>query len=202
MKLSLAMFIAYLVGSIPTGYLFAKYRDIDLRRYGSGNVGATNVLRAVGKLAAFSTLVIDMLKGFIVVTLIADMTYTFRMNINYAQFQSVLALSAVIGHNWPIFLNFRGGKGVATSAGILLALCPKLLLLGFCVWLLVFILTRIVSISSLISAVTIPFMSYVFGYRLSIRFLTIALAIFTIIRHWPNINRLVRKEEKKISVKS
>lgn len=198
MKLFLAMFIAYLIGSIPTGYLFGRYKNIDLRRYGSGNVGATNVLRAVGRLAALSTLIIDILKGFVVVTFIADMLYTFRMNVTFPQFQFILALCAVVGHNWPLFLSFKGGKGVAASAGILLALCPKLLIVGFCIWLLVFIFTRIVSVSSMISAVSIPVASYLFEYRLSIRLLTISLAILTVIRHWPNIKRIVKKEEKKI----
>ncbi|MDD5450071.1 MAG: glycerol-3-phosphate 1-O-acyltransferase PlsY [Candidatus Omnitrophica bacterium] len=198
MKLFLSMFIAYLIGSIPTGYLFAKYRNIDLRHYGSGSVGATNVFRAVGKLAALATLIIDVLKGFIVVTFIAEMIYTYRMNVSYNQFQVILAICAVAGHNWPLFLSFKGGKGIATSAGILLALCPKALLVGFCVWLVVFIFTKIVSISSLISAVSIPISSYVFGYGLSLRLLTIGLAALAIIRHMPNIRRLVKKEEKKI----
>lgn len=202
MRLFLSMFVAYLVGSIPTGYLLAKYKNnIDLRSYGSGNVGATNVLRAAGKLAAFLTLLIDIFKGFIVVTFLADILYSFRMNLGYPEHQVILALCVVAGHNWPIFLNFKGGKGVATSAGVLLGLCPRLLLIGLSVWLLVFIFTKIVSISSISAAVIIPVMSYFYEYRLSIKVVLITLAILTIIRHGANIKRLIKKEERRIFVK-
>lgn len=201
MRLFFAMIIAYLIGSIPTGYLFAKYKNIDLRNHGSGNIGATNVLRTVGRLAAFFTLSIDIIKGFVVAVFVADMLYTFRMGVNYLQFQTLLAFCVVAGHNWPVFLNFKGGKGIATSAGVLLALCPKLLFVGLCIWFLVFIFTRIVSISSMISAIVIPVASYFFQYRLSIRALTIILAFLTITRHRSNIKRIIKKEEKSIGVK-
>lgn len=202
MRLLFSMFIAYLIGAIPTGYLFTKYKkDIDLRTYGSGNIGATNVLRAAGKVAAFFTLLLDIFKGFVAVTFLADMLYSFRMNIGYPHYQVLLAFSVVVGHNWPIFLNFKGGKGIATSAGVLLGLCPRLLVIGLCIWVLIFVFTKIVSLSSIISAMTIPVASYFYVYDGSIRFLTIALAILTIIRHRANIKRLIKKEEKKISVK-
>jgi glycerol-3-phosphate acyltransferase PlsY len=201
MRLFLAMFIAYLVGSIPTGYLFAKYRNVDLHNTGSGSTGATNVLRSVGKLAALLTLVIDVLKGYIVVALLADIFYNFRMSITPVQLEAVMALCVVAGHNWPLFLSFKGGKGVATSAGVLLALCPKLLIIGLAVWIIIFVFTRIVSIASIISAAAIPIASYCFTYGNTIRFLTIILAILTIVRHTKNIKRLVKKEEKTILVK-
>jgi acyl phosphate:glycerol-3-phosphate acyltransferase len=201
MRLFFAMFIAYLIGSIPTGYLFAKYKNIDLRQHGSGNVGATNVFRAVGKIAALFTLLIDAFKGFVVVTFLAEVLYSFRMNVSYPDYQVVLALCVIAGHNWPIFLSFKGGKGVATSAGVLLALCPKLLLVGFCVWLLVFIFTKIVSISSIISVITISVASYFFDYAGVVRFLAVILAVLAIARHRANIKRLIKKEEKRIIVR-
>lgn len=201
MRLFFAMLVAYLVGSIPTGYILARYKKIDLRRFGSGNVGATNVFRAVGKLAAFFTLVIDLFKGYIVVTFLADILYNYRMNINYPEYLVVLALCVVAGHNWTIFLDFKGGKGVATSAGVLLGLCPRLLLIGLCVWLIIFIFSKIVSLSSLISAIAIPIASYAFQYDGSIRFLTIVLAIMTVLKHRANIKRLLRNEEKRIVVR-
>lgn len=198
MRMFFAMLITYLVGSVPTGYLFTKFlKNTDLRNVGSGNVGATNVFRAAGKAAAFLTLVIDMLKGFIAVTFLADMLYSFRMNMVYPQFQAILAVCVVAGHNWPLFLDFRGGKGVATSAGVLLALCPLLLLIGCCVWLIVYIFSRIVSLSSIIAAVSISLASYFYSYGRALRLLTITLAVLAIIRHKANIKRLVRNEERK-----
>lgn len=201
MRLFLAMFIAYLFGSIPTGYLFAKYKNVDLRNTGSGNTGATNVLRSVGKLAALLTLVIDILKGYIVVTFLADILYNFRMNITPVELEAIMGLCVVAGHNWPLFLSFKGGKGVATSAGVLLGLCPKLLIIGLCIWITVFVFTRIVSMASVISAAAIPIASYCFKYDNAIRFLVIILAVLTIIRHKQNIKRLIKKEEKRIVVK-
>lgn len=203
MRLFFAMFVAYLIGSIPTGYLLARSQEkIDLRRYGSGNIGATNVLRAVGKIAALFTLIIDVLKGFIVVTFLADMTYNFRMNVEYPAYLVVLSLCVVAGHDWPIFLDFKGGKGVATTAGILLVFCPKLLLLGLCIWVLVFIFTKIVSVASLITAILLPVVSYFCGYEGSLKFLIFILAGLIVIRHKSNVKRLIKKEEHKLSVKS
>lgn len=202
MRLFLAMFITYLIGSIPTGYLIAKFtKRIDLRRQGSGNIGATNVLRVIGKLAALSTLIIDILKGFIAVTFWADMAYSFRMNITYTQYLAVLGACVVIGHSYSLFLDFKGGKGVATSAGVMLALCPRLLLIGLCVWALAFISSKIVSVSSLSAAVAIPVASYFFDYPRAIRLLVAVLAVLIIVRHKENIKRLAKKEEHRWSVR-
>jgi len=197
------MLIAYLIGAIPTGYLFAKSKkDIDLRRHGSGNVGATNVLRTVGKLAALLTLIIDIFKGFAVVTLLPKVTYDASMSVSYDQFLAALGLCVVIGHVWAIFLKFKGGKGVATSAGVLLGLCPKLLLVGLGVWILVFALSRIVSLASIIAAISIPAGSWFFGYPNAIRLMVVALAVLILVTHRSNITRLLKREEKKVSVKS
>lgn len=202
MRLLFAMFMAYLIGSIPTGHLFAKFKNVDLRRVGSGNVGATNVLRTVGKVAAFFTLLFDILKGYIAVTFLADMTYSFRMGVDYPEYLAILGLCVIIGHNWPIFLDFKGGKGVATSAGVLLRLCPKLVLLGLCIWILVFIFTKIVSLASLITAISLPVVSYFCGYEGSLKILIFILAVLLVIRHKANIQRLIKKEEHKVFVKS
>ncbi|MBI4336193.1 MAG: glycerol-3-phosphate 1-O-acyltransferase PlsY [Candidatus Omnitrophica bacterium] len=202
MRLVFSMFLAYLLGSIPTGYLLAMYKTkTDLRYFGSGNVGATNVLRAAGKLAALVTLIIDIMKGYLAVTLMADMLYNFRMGTNFHHFQALLSLSVVTGHNWPVFLNFKGGKGVATSAGVLLGLCPGAVMLGAVVWVAVFAFSKIVSLSSIIGAVTIAAAAYFFDYSVTVRFITVALSGLTILRHSPNIQRLLRNQEKKIGVK-
>lgn len=199
MRLFFAMFSAYLIGAIPTGFLIARFaKSIDIRKHGSGNVGATNVLRSVGKSAALTTLILDILKGVIAVTLFANIAYDLRIPLGYDMYLAVLGICAVAGHNWPIFLNFKGGKGVATSSGVLLALCPKLLLGGLCVWVLIFSVSKIVSLSSIISSASIPLAAYFFEYETAIKFLTIILAVLTIARHHQNIRRLIKKEEKRI----
>ena len=203
MKLFLARLGAYLIGSIPTGYLFAKSKKhIDLRRHGSGNVGATNVLRTVGKLPALLTLLIDIFKGFSVVTILANMTYNLDMPLTHIQYLAILGLTVVLGHILSIFMQFKGGKGVATGAGVLLALCPKLLIIGLCAWAVVFGFSKLVSLASLIAAVTIPVASYFFEYPDEIRFLMVILAIVIMISHRSNIGKLLNKKERKFSVKS
>jgi acyl phosphate:glycerol-3-phosphate acyltransferase len=201
MTLFIALFVAYLVGSIPTGYLFAKNKNVDLRSVGSGNVGASNVLRSVGKLAALFTLLIDIFKGYAVVAYIADMMYSYRMSVNYDMYIAMMGFCAVAGHNWSLFLKFKGGKGIATSAGVLLGVCPQLLLVGLTAWVAVFAVSRIVSLASILSAVAIAASSYFLTGKLDIRVLAIALAVLTIFRHSSNIRRLINKEEKRIVVK-
>ena len=201
MKLFLAVVITYLVGAIPTGYLFGRLKKIDIRMHGSGNVGATNVLRTVGKLPAILTLLIDILKGLVAVTFLARLFYGWVIDLEYSKFVAILAFVVVAGHNWTIFLGFKGGKGVATTAGVLLGVCPKLLLIGLITWVIVFIFSRIVSLSSIISAVVIPVTSYLMPYANAIRIATILLGIMTIIRHKSNILRLLKGEEKRVGVK-
>lgn len=202
MRLFLSLFMAYLIGSIPPGYLIAKItKGVDIRKYGSGNIGATNVLRVMGKLAALITLLIDIFKGFFVVTFFADMMYTFRFNLDYTKFVAILAVCVVAGHMYSLFLDFKGGKGVATSAGVLLAVCPKLLLIGLCIWAAVFLMFRIVSISSLISSFSIIVASYFFAYPRTIRLLVLIIGILIIIKHKDNLRRIARKEEHRWSVR-
>lgn len=202
MRLFLVLLTTYLIGSIPIGYLIARYtKKMDIRKYGSGNIGATNVLRVVGKSAALVTLVLDVLKGFIVVTFWADIVYSYKMGISYQQMIVMLGFCVVLGHVTSVFLEFKGGKGVATSLGVMLAICPKLLLIGLCVWLIVFLITKIVSISSICAAFVIPFASYMFDYPVTMRFMLIGLSALIIIKHKSNMGRLIRKEERKWSVR-
>lgn len=196
MNLILGGLLAYLIGAIPTGYLLARItKKVDIRQHGSGNIGATNVLRTVGKSAAIFTLFFDILKGYFAVKFLPALAHC-------QGHVFILGLIVIAGHNWPVFLKFKGGKGVATSAGVLLAICPKLLLIGLAVWVLVFILTKIVSISSIISAAAIPAAALLFQYPSGVGVLTSALAALTILRHSANIKRLLKGEEKRVSVKS
>ena len=137
------LIISYLVGSIPTAYLFARiFKGIDIRKHGSGNVGATNAIRVLGKTIGICVLIIDVLKGFVVVLFLAD-----RFS-GYEWFKIAVGFASVCGHNWPVFLRFKGGKGVATSLGVLLGLALSLpvirpaLGLSFLIWLLVYILSK------------------------------------------------------------
>ncbi len=139
----------YLVGSIPTAYLIAKIsKGIDIRNYGSGNPGATNVYRNVSKTSGIITLVLDVLKGF-VPAVIAKTIYP-----GYILVPLLCGMLTIIGHNWSIFIGFRGGKGVATGTGVALALIPGVTLFGFIVFVVVFVTTKYISLSS-ITAVTV-----------------------------------------------
>ena len=111
--------LAYLIGSFPTSFIMAKtMKGIDIRQVGSGNAGATNVLRSVGKMPALVTLIVDIAKGIFVVTIAANFFYAFIDNIDYDFYRSFLGLAAICGHIWPVWLKFRGGKGVATTLGV------------------------------------------------------------------------------------
>ncbi|MCX5716167.1 MAG: glycerol-3-phosphate 1-O-acyltransferase PlsY, partial [Candidatus Omnitrophica bacterium] len=189
MGLILGGLLAYLIGAIPMGYLLTRVtKKIDIRQHGSGNIGATNVLRTAGKTAAVITLIFDILKGYFVVQFLPSL-------LQCQEYVFVLGFIVIAGHNWPVFLKFKGGKGVATSAGVLLALCPKLLLIGLAAWILVFAFTKIVSVSSIISAAAIPTAALLLQYSPNVRIFTAAVAILTILRHSENIKRLLKGEE-------
>ena len=169
-----AVILSYLLGSLPTSYILAKMlKGIDIRRYGSGNVGATNVLRTVGKLPALIAILIDILKGVAAVTLLSTFLYPASLNIDYESFQILLGFSVICGHIWTVFLKFKGGKGVATSAGVLLILCPKAVGIAAIVWLITILITRYVSLSSLLASISLPIINAVMG-------MSVQLVIFTI----------------------
>ncbi|MEI8176327.1 MAG: glycerol-3-phosphate 1-O-acyltransferase PlsY, partial [Candidatus Omnitrophota bacterium] len=184
MILFFSILAAYLLGSVPTGFVIAALtKKVDIRAHGSGNVGATNVFRVAGKAAAIGTLIGDILKGTLAVTLIAALTYRCGTSLSYQELAVLLGCVVVAGHIYSIFLNFKGGKGVATSAGVLVVLCPKLLGIGLAVFILIFICTRIVSIGSILSSLSIVAGAYLFSVDPAIRFLNIVLAVMIIARH-------------------
>jgi len=196
-KTILSLLVAYLVGSIPTGYIVGKlYKKIDIRAVGSGNVGATNAFRTLGKVPGIIVLIIDIVKGLICPTLIAQLfgQETLLQII-------LLAVAAVIGHNWTIFLKFKGGKGMATSLGVLLGLAIKIgilrpvLLICIGVWLITFALSGFVSLSSLASAVALPVFLVVFSAPLELIILGIVFCAFIVLRHRTNISRFIKGGE-------
>src|SRR6184192_2522989 len=195
---------AYLLGSVPSGWLVMKvYRNQDLRKLGSGNIGAANVFRAGGPGAFAATLVADGLKGFIPVML----GIAFGLG-DHEIALALIGLAAVMGHTWSLYLGFRGGKGVATSGGVLLALAPVALVLALVSWFLIIRLTQVASLASL-SAVAVGFVSLIVLHLIGwsawrpvgwpVIILGITLAGLVLIRHRTNIERLARGRELKIT---
>jgi glycerol-3-phosphate acyltransferase PlsY len=194
----------YLLGSVPSGWLVMKvYRNQDLRKLGSGNIGAANVFRAGGAGAFALTLIADGLKGFIPVML----GIAFGLSGNELALGAI-GLAAVAGHTWPLYLGFHGGKGVATSGGVLLALAPVAIVLAGLTWFLVIRITRVASVASL-SAVAVGFVSlivlHLVGWQAwrpvgwSVVVLGVALAALILYRHRINIERLATGRELKIT---
>jgi len=193
--------IAYLIGSIPTAYLFGRiFKDIDIREYGSGNVGATNIFRVVGRLPGVIVLIIDILKGLLCTTWLATAFLNLAPFSRPELYKILCGSASIIGHNWTIFLRFRGGKGVATSAGVLIGLVPQIFWLSFVVWLIVFTITGYVSVSSIISAISAPIFSLVFGQPPELVIFLCITCILIVYKHRSNIKRLQLGEEKKISI--
>lgn len=185
---------AYLLGSIPFGLILTKlFGAGDIRKIGSGNIGATNVLRTGRKGLAASTLVLDMAKGFLAVFL--------GWYFGGPDLATLAAYGAVIGHCFPIWLKFRGGKGVATFLGIATALAWPIGAVSALVWLGSIAATRISSIGGILSAVSAPITAAFIGDRQLVE-ATALIAILIVIRHWQNICRLLRRNEPKIGQNS
>jgi acyl phosphate:glycerol-3-phosphate acyltransferase len=187
--------LGYLAGSIPFGLLIAKATTgVDVRKAGSGNIGATNVLRVVGSGAGALTLALDALKGWAPVAL-GQLLAAPELLV------AAIGLAAFLGHLYPLFLGFRGGKGVATALGVLLALFAKIALLIVAVWLLTAALFRYSSLAALVTAVAAPFLVWVLDGRPPYVGLTIMICSFILIRHRENVSRLLAGHEGKMGKK-
>ena len=186
---------SYFVGSLSSAIILCKIAGLpDPRTEGSGNPGATNVMRIGGKKLAALTLLGDLLKGLIPV-LIAKLLDQSALTI------SLVAVTAFLGHLFPIFFGFKGGKGVATALGAILGLNFLVGLCAFGVWIVIFIITKISSLSALIAAVSVPFFLYFFNAPIEIVYAVIFMDIFLIYRHKSNIQRLLSGEEGKLKAK-
>lgn len=198
-ELALIPLGGYLLGSIPFGLLVGKlFGHADVRAEGSGNIGATNVARSAGKLAGLITLLLDAGKGAAAVYL------AMRLAPDSSQWIMAAALAAMAGHCFPVWLGFRGGKGVATAAGIFAVLCPLAMLGALAVFLLVAITWRFVSLASLAAAAVIPLLVYFLwapGHAPApaIGFGTVAISLLVIYKHQSNMQRLLRGEERRFS---
>lgn len=199
--LVLSSVLSYLIGAIPFAYIIARHYGVDVRKTGSGNVGATNVLRSVGKTAGITTLFLDATKGFLPAFLIPLAVESRMINMPGHTLQIVCAFSAICGHVWPVYLKFRGGKGIATSAGALIAMAPSVVLAGMMVWVTVFAASRYVSLASIIAAAVIPIAGW-YVYRpegLLLPLTLILIGSLAVIKHKSNIQRLIKGTESRIS---
>lgn len=201
--------VAYLLGSIPFGYLLVRiFRGEDIRRTGSGNIGATNVARTGAKGLGIATLVLDAIKGALAVWLAALIVgakyplchggFTAIFCVYALPFQAVAALFAVLGHVFPVWLKFKGGKGVATALGVFCVLFPKAILVSLAIFILVVALTRYVSLGSILGAISFPIAAYFLQDAdwLSL-LLASAVALIVVLKHHQNIGRLLTGTESR-----
>ena len=195
---------AYLLGSIPTGYLVARARGIDIRTVGSGNIGAANVFRILGKPAGILVLVVDGLKGFAACAWLIDFVIQL-FAVAPGQIENlriVAGICAVLGHNFTCWLKFKGGKGIATSAGVYFALAPLAAGIALGIWIIVFALGRYVSVASIAAAVALPTGVWLTKNNLFLGIVTTALGLLAIFKHRSNIQRLLNGTERRLGQKS
>ncbi len=201
--------VSYLIGAIPWGYLIGKRNGVDIRTLGSKNIGATNVTRVIGKWSGKLCFALDFLKGFIPVLVVTILCKKGIIDDSYHIMQMAAALSAVMGHMFPVYLWFRGGKGMSTTAGALLALAPYSFAIAGIVWVAVYLLSRYVSLASITAAAVMPICAtlitwlkpelyyhspYVLGFLYF-------LSVMAILKHSSNIKRLLNGTENKFKKK-
>lgn len=191
---AVTLIVCYLIGAIPTAYIFGRlFKGVDIRKEGSGNVGATNVYRVVGKLHGFLVLALDIFKGYLCVKFIPAI---FNSSLITHHSQLLLYGVAVIsGHNWPIFLRFKGGKGIATSTGVLLGIMPNTLYACFIIWIIIFMLTRYVSLASISASISLPIVAAILNMRLEYILFSVTLCLISTYKHRANIRRLIQGQE-------
>jgi len=194
MRIVISILLSYLIGSIPSGFLLTKYvMKTDVREYGSGNIGATNVARVMGLKSGILVAVFDILKGYIGVMIgqmiIGDAATVYIL---------LVAVAAIAGHDWSIFMGFTGGKGVATTFGVILRLYPIAFLVYALIWLILVLTTRYVSLGSIIGSMSLPFVIYFSGFSGANIFFGVLLSLFVLYTHRANIQRLLNGEENRM----
>lgn len=199
----LLVMLAYMIGSVPTAVWISKSQfNIDIRDYGSGNAGATNTFRVLGAKWGTTVMLIDMLKGLLAVKLALLLPYYVQNDFARTNFQIGLGLAAVLGHIFPVWAEFRGGKGVATLFGLVLGISPWTALGCVVIFLLVLFLTRFVSLSSILASLAFPiFIIIIFNVdNEAYRIFAVAVALLVILTHQKNITRLLRGSESKAPI--
>lgn len=188
----LGFVLGHVCGSVPSGlWLVQAFHGIDIRNYGSKNIGTTNVFRIVGPKTAVLVLIADAFKGILAVGI---MSYFFHNPL----LDVVTALGTLLGHNYSLFLGFKGGKGVATALGLLIFMMPKVAVASFGIWLVCVLLTRYVSLGSIMAAIFTPPLAWYLGYPSAYVIFSVVAAFFVVLRHKENIHRLLTGTESKI----
>lgn len=188
----LGFVLGHVCGSVPSGlWLVQAFHGIDIRNYGSKNIGTTNVFRIVGPKTAVLVLIADAFKGILAVGI---MSYFFHNPL----LDVVTALGALLGHNYSLFLGFKGGKGVATALGLLIFMMPKVAVASFGIWLVCVLLTRYVSLGSIMAAIFTPPLAWYLGYPSAYVIFSVVATFFVVLRHKENIHRLLTGTESKI----
>ncbi|HOK56475.1 MAG TPA: glycerol-3-phosphate 1-O-acyltransferase PlsY [bacterium] len=183
---------SYFAGSIPFGYLLCKlFKGIDIRKFGSGNIGATNVYRVCGWKLGIPALILDILKGFIPV-------YTGKILMFSSPFILASGILSILGHSFSIFLKGKGGKGVSTSFGVVIGLLPLPALISFFVWIIVVLSTKYVSLGSITGALSLTIFTFIFNKNSFLFYVSIFIFIFIVYTHKENIKRLLNKKENRI----
>ncbi len=198
--IALLIILAYLIGSIPTAVWIGKFfYNIDVREFGSGNAGATNTFRVLGQKAGIPVLIIDILKGSLAVSAAFLSHYDFVSD-EFINLQLVLGIAALVGHIFPVFAGFRGGKGVATILGIVICILPLSCCLSLLVFIIVLFASRMVSLSSMLAGISFPFFLHFVFYNTNsiLTIFSVVVALLLIVTHRKNILRIINKQESKI----
>jgi len=199
----LAAIVGYLLGSCPNGLLVSKSHGIDVRNFGSGNIGATNVLRVLGRKWGYLVFALDSLKGLLSVLFAYWISRRLLLDHASETLAAIIAgVACILGHSFPVWLRFKGGKGVATSAGVLLGLMPWAVVSVFIVWLLLFKTTRYVSLASIGAAVALPVLVMAYLHfrpeaEMSLLIFSLVIAAVVVWRHRSNIRRLLQGKEQR-----
>ena len=199
-----AVLAAYIMGSVPSAVWLGKsLYGVDVREHGSGNAGATNTFRVLGKFAGTVVLILDISKGLGSIALLAWLSPYDTDTVAQINFKLAIGVSAVLGHIFPLFAGFKGGKGVATLLGIIIALHWQAALFCLLIFLAIFLFTRYVSLGSMITAVSFPIMLFLVfrPVPLSLIYFSMVIAVLVLITHQKNIERLVRREENRMNIR-
>ena len=212
MEIAICLIIAltaYLLGSIPAGYLAGKARGVDIRQVGSGNIGATNAFRILGKTAGTIVLIADAFKGWLAAAVVPGLVIQLffaasgggsSLNVEYLKI--VAGIAVILGHNYPCWLKFKGGKGIATTAGVYLALAPWAVLVGLVVFILAVLFTKYVSVGSIAAAIALPVTVWIMTpQNIFLGIVSTALGALAIYKHKSNIQRLRAGTEHKLGSK-
>lgn len=195
-----SIILSYLLGSVPTSYIMGRlWKGIDLRKHGSGNVGAANTFRVLGPIPGVTVLFVDVLKGLIAVFFISRLAMGSSLSSEWVKV--FCGIAAICGHNWTIFLKFKGGRGVATSIGVFFALAWQAIGISLLLGIVIVALTRYISLGSMVGAIALPFLVVLLPFKRPLPYLWFALlvALLVIIKHIPNIKRLIKGKENRFS---